>query len=199
MACRLRRQTIAWTITYPLLIGPVEKTSVKFKSIKNMTCSTCLVHVSIPVALVTSSGLSNMKLVIAHRAIQYPSNEMCLRNVWPGQIWPMHYNDVIMGSKTSQITSLTNVYSTVYSDADQRKHQSSASLAFVRGIHRRPVNSSPKWPVMGKIFPFDDVIMDFSSCLKFNRNSFSWNSARGLQSGLFFAHVKKIEAHILLW
>ena len=47
-----------------------------------------------------------------------------------------HYTDVIMGTITSQITSLTIVYSTVYSDADQRKHQSSASLAFVRGLHR---------------------------------------------------------------
>ena len=47
-----------------------------------------------------------------------------------------HYIDVIMGTIASQITSLTIVYSTVYSGADQRKHQSSASLAFVRGIHR---------------------------------------------------------------
>ena len=60
----------------------------------------------------------------------------------------------------SQITSLTIVYSTVYSDADQRKHQSPASLAFVRGIHRRPVNSPHKWPVTRKMFPFDDVIMN---------------------------------------
>ena len=47
-----------------------------------------------------------------------------------------HYYDVIMGAMASQITSLTIVYSTVYSGVDQRKHQSSASLAFVRGIHR---------------------------------------------------------------
>ena len=40
-----------------------------------------------------------------------------------------HYNDVIMSTIASQITSLTIVYSTVYSGADQRKHQSSASLA----------------------------------------------------------------------
>ena len=51
------------------------------------------------------------------------------------------------------------VYTTVYSDADQSKHQSSASLAFVRGIHRGPVNSPHKWPVTRKMFPFDDVIM----------------------------------------
>ena len=57
------------------------------------------------------------------------------------------------------ITSLTIVYSTVNSGADQRKHQSSASLAFVRGIHRWPVNSPHKGPVTRKMFPFDDVIV----------------------------------------
>ena len=55
-----------------------------------------------------------------------------------------HYGDVIMGTIASQITSFAIVYSTVYSGADQRKHQSSASLAFVRGIHRIPVNSPHK-------------------------------------------------------
>ena len=64
-----------------------------------------------------------------------------------------------MGAIASQITSLTIVYSKVYSGADQRKHESSASLAFVRGIHRGPVNSLHKWPVTRKMFPFDDVIM----------------------------------------
>ena len=68
-----------------------------------------------------------------------------------------HYSDLIMGAIASQITSLTIFYSTVYSDADQRKHQSSTSLAFVRGIHRGPVNSPHKWPVTRKMFPFDDV------------------------------------------
>ena len=61
---------------------------------------------------------------------------------------------------TSQITNLMIVYSIVYSDADQRKHQSSVSLAFVRWIHRGPVNSPHKWPVTRKMFPFDDVIMN---------------------------------------
>ena len=72
---------------------------------------------------------------------------------------PFHYGDVVMGRVASQITSLTIVYLTVYSGADQIKNQSSASLAFVRGIHRGPVNSPHKWPVMRKMFPFDDVIM----------------------------------------
>ena len=62
-----------------------------------------------------------------------------------------------MGWIASQITSLTIVYSAVYSGADQRKHQSSASLAFVQG----PVISPHKGPVTRKMFPFDDVIMIF--------------------------------------
>ena len=64
-----------------------------------------------------------------------------------------------MGAIASQITSLAIVNSAFYSGADQRKHQSSASLAFVQGIHRGPVNSQHKWPVMQNMFPFDDVIM----------------------------------------
>ena len=70
-----------------------------------------------------------------------------------------HYNDVIMSAMASQITSFAIVYSTVYSGADLRKHQSSASLAFVRGIHRWPVNCLHKGPVTRKMFPFDNVIM----------------------------------------
>ena len=62
-----------------------------------------------------------------------------------------HYNNVIMSAMASQITNLTIAYSTVYSSTDQRKHQSYASLAFVRIIH--------KGPVTRKMFPFDDVIM----------------------------------------
>ena len=60
------------------------------------------------------------------------------------------------GVSTHQFTI---VYSTVYSGTHQREHQSSASLAFVRGIHWSPVNSPHKWTVTGKMFPFHDVIM----------------------------------------
>ena len=70
-----------------------------------------------------------------------------------------HYNDVIIRAMASQITSVTIVYSTVCSCADQRKHQRPASLAFVGGIHRSPVNSPHKRPVTRELFPFDDVIM----------------------------------------
>ena len=70
-----------------------------------------------------------------------------------------HYSDVIMTAMAPQIISLTIVYSTLYSGADQRKHQTSASLAFVRRIDRWPVNSPHKGPLTRERFPFDDVIM----------------------------------------
>ena len=66
--------------------------------------------------------------------------------------YSLHYVDVIMGVIASEITSLTIVYSAVYSEADQRKNQIPASLAFVRGVHRGPVNSPHKWPVARKCF-----------------------------------------------
>ena len=62
-----------------------------------------------------------------------------------------------MSAMASQNNSVSTVNSTVYSGADQRKHQSSASLAFVWG-HRWPVNSPHKGPVTQKMFPFDEVI-----------------------------------------
>ena len=67
-----------------------------------------------------------------------------------------------MSTIASQITSLSIAYSIVYLSADQRKHQSSAILVFVGGIHRRPVNSPHKGPVTRKMFPFDDVIMEIN-------------------------------------
>ena len=73
-----------------------------------------------------------------------------------------HYSDVIMSAMASQITSLTIVFSTVCLGADQRKHQSSASLAFV-------------WegPITRKMFPFDDIIMEFQG-LTLLRNEHPW-------------------------
>ena len=87
-----------------------------------------------------------------------------------------------MSAMASQITSLTIVYSTVNSDTDERKHQSSASLAFVRGIHRGPANYPHKGPVTRKMFPFDDVIMKnqmnvpgiFDRCAAFMMDSSIW-------------------------
>ena len=90
-----------------------------------------------------------------------------------------------MGTIASQITSLTSVCSIVYSDADQRKHQSSASLAFVRGIHRRPVYSPHKGPVTRMMFPFDDVIMEFT--LGFDKK---------MEAGSVFRPIAVMKLHI---
>ena len=99
-----------------------------------------------------------------------------------------------MGAIASQITSLAIVYSTVYSDADQRKHRSSASLAFVWGIHRGPVNSPHKWPVTRKMFPFDDVILDILYGGFIGTGTFVWLSGA---SDLILKYNGKIDRRLL--
>ena len=79
-----------------------------------------------------------------------------LNHLWS---YDMHHSDVIMNTMVSQITSVSILDLTVCSGPDQRNHQSSASLALVRGVHRWLVNSPHKGPVTRKWFPFDDVIM----------------------------------------
>ena len=121
---------------------------------------------------------SSIKIYLKMWCLKFHSNFPVANELmkWaPGQPWfyilslaslglkILHYNDVIMSMMASQITSLRVVYSTVYSGADQGKHQSSASLAFARGIYRRPVNSLHKGLVMRKMFPFDDIIMSIVS------------------------------------
>ena len=68
--------------------------------------------------------------------------------------WPF-----IMSGMVSQITGVMSVYWTVCSGADQRKYQSSMSLAFAREIHQWPLNSPHQGSVTRKMFPFDEVIM----------------------------------------
>ena len=81
-------------------------------------------------------GDSSLSLIV--KEIQERYREWCMD--WSGELFTrecyFHHSDVIMDVIASQITSLTIVYSTVYSSVDQRKCQSSASLAFVRRIHR---------------------------------------------------------------
>ena len=120
-----------------------------------------------------------------------------------------------MGAIASQITSLTIVYSIVYSDADQRKHQSSAPLAFVRG----PVNSPHKWPVTRKMFPFDDVIMNCvilksydhylhqryisyhnhaAGCSQFSRHVYAWMYVRFIFISYICYHFLSLSCNMLL-
>ena len=61
-----------------------------------------------------------------------------LRETFEVNVVRTHYSDVILSAMVSQITGVLIVCSTVCSGADQIKHQSSTSLAFVRGIHRWP-------------------------------------------------------------
>ena len=86
---------------------------------------------------------------------------------------------------TPQITSISIVYSIVYSGADQRKLQNSASLAFVRGIHRWPVNSPHIGPVTQKMFPFDDVVI-FKSHRTDCRDICTDGRSDGKTDGLYF-------------
>ena len=94
-----------------------------------------------------------------------------------------------MGVMASQITSLMIVYSTVYSGADQRKHQSSAPLAFVRGIHRWPVNFPHRWPVTRKMFPFDDVIMTARVSMSWRPHGCSSAGPRGTNPTMHQTHI----------
>ena len=100
-----------------------------------------------------------------------------------------------MGVMASQITNLTIVYSTGYSGVDQRKHQSSASLAFVRGIHRWQVNYFPhKGPVTRKMSPFDDVIMWIPHTNQTYHLALLTQQAQGM---IFFLHY--VYWHQWLW
>ena len=106
-------------------------------------------------------------LLIVHMLLHYSGNmkgafearaagllPICNRTDCMGthNLFRLHYDDVIMGGMVSQITSLTIVYSIVYSSTDQRKHQSSASLAFVWGIHRDRWIPPTKGQLRGKCF-----------------------------------------------
>ena len=121
---------------------------------------------SLQVALVTvSQGALRLAATLAVtletiRAIDAFSCNVALVAVLHLTCWNqraiLHYGHVIMSAMASQITG------TISSGADQRKHQISASLTFVRGIHRWPANSPHKGPVTRKMFPFGDVIMWYS-------------------------------------
>ena len=93
---------------------------------------------------------------------------MMTTNSWNYDNLRFHYNDVKMSAMASEINGVPIVCSAVCSGADKRKHQRSASLAFVRGIQRLPLNSPHKGPVTRKMLPFDDVIM-FSSKTAWHR------------------------------
>ena len=118
-----------------------------------------------------------------------------------------HYNDVIMGAIASQITSLTIVYSTVYSDADQRKHQSSASLAFV-GTGEFPaqlasnVENVSIWWRLHAYLTTVDLEYVFAELTAFSRNLTSWNlpwnlRADGIEISNSIPAMQTISRHVM--
>ena len=126
-----------------------------------MHCNNCCDDI-VDILLVRKRGLvpTWCQVICNHRAdsLQLVSDRFAL---WDFQR-KSHDSDVIMSTAMSQITGVSIVYSTICSGADQRKHQNSASLTFVRGIHRWPVDSPHKAPVTRKMFPFGDVIMNWA-------------------------------------
>ena len=115
-------------------------------------------HLTVMIRLFSSSNLLmewylELILITLWHHILSTSQYLCIAFVC------FHYNDVIMGAMAYQITGVSIVYSAVCPGADQIKHQSSASLTFVSGIHRWPVNSPHRGSVTPKMFPFHDVIM----------------------------------------
>ena len=124
---------------------------------------------------------------------------------WPPLSNHELYGDVIMSATASQITSLTIVYPIVYSGANQRKQQTSASLAFVRGMQRWPVNSPHKGPVTRKIFPCDDVIIRMNKlCLKYWFKTYletaHWNpTITHTSSQIVLKFCTKLSITAMLW
>ena len=117
---------------------------------RNKSCHICVNVSTIRVLLYLAKSL---QLIWTPDNSRYKFTYWCKRRKGHNN-GKTHYSDVIKSTIASQITNRTIVYSTVYSDADQRKHQSSASLVFVRGIHRWPVNSRTKCQKRGKCFHF---------------------------------------------
>ena len=86
----------------------------------------------------------------------------------------LHYIDVIINAMASQIFGVSIVCSTVCSDADQRKHQSSASLVFVKGIHRWPVDFPHKQAVTRRLMTFSWAGPILSTILVMFSLKFRW-------------------------
>ena len=97
---------------------------------------------------------SSASLAFVRRIHRWPVNSPH-KGQWRGECFHLitsSCNDVITSAMAYQITSLTIVCFTAYSGVDQRKHQSSASLAFVRRIYRLPQYSPHKGRVTRKFF-----------------------------------------------
>ena len=117
--------------------------------------NTVLMHVKCIITVIPHDYKSPVTQILV-QAVKFP--QQCPVCPCPDIILLIQFITV-MSYSASQITSVTISYPTVCSGADQREFQSSASLAFVRGIHLWPVHSPHKWPVTQKMFPFDYITM----------------------------------------
>ena len=115
--------------------------------------------------------LNFLQICIRIKRVQFTINQHWLNG---NKSFP-HYYDVIMGAMASQITSLTIVCSIIYSGADQRKHQNSASLDFVWGIHRSPVNSPHEGLVTRKMFPSSWMTSSCEPCAETVTDTVAWD------------------------
>ena len=164
--------TFPWTLNQNIIIF-LHKMHLKCR-LQNV-CHFFLASIYQPCAFINSSewifSITGLKIVVHFIALMRHIYATYIYALWrhgaemlstPQHLCEVnlsHYNDVIMSAMASKITCVSIVYLTVCSGVDQRNHQSSPSLAFVRGIHRWPVNSPHKRPVTRNMFPLDDVIM----------------------------------------
>ena len=139
-------------------IGVIEfYVSANNNQVTQITCHVCgfICYLCVELKLmIKTRSLSNQALKSAHPSLL---SSRC----WPWGVFiragqPLQHGQV---RDSNLAWGRHVVYSTIYSVAHLRKHQSSASLAFVREIHRWPMNSPHKWTVTRKMVPFDDVIM----------------------------------------
>ena len=121
-----------------------------------------------------------------HNSIIFMRTKSAPWLLMPWLIWPPRYHNVKTTAWKKRV-----VYWNVYSGTDQRRHQSSASLAFVKGIHRWPVNSPHKGPVTRKMYPFDDIIMHSTSVVVYS-SVYSGADQRKHQSSASLAFLRGI-------
>ena len=166
-----------------------------------MRCFAWSIEIKIP----NEIGVGQPNLLMASDVTQgkQQSKRTMVRNVrYSGEIQAGYddlshvlYADVIMGTIASQITSLTVVYPTVYSDADQRKDQSSASLAFVWGIHRDRWIPRTKGQLRGKCFH----LMTSSCIIRFGMawfiicttNNYVVHLSMGIMKGTYLSNARR--------
>ena len=120
----------------------------------------------------------------------YIFHEICRTFMGDVEWLIVHYNDVIMRAMASQIPDIPIVCSIICWGTD-KKHQNFESLAFVRGLHRWQVDSPHKGPVPRKMFPFDDVLMQWPHCELSRKPPGMFNLLHYWEITIFFANFTR--------